>query len=107
MPFLSALVEGHGGIERSLLREAARFKEIYYVLFNTPGVTLLIRSPVTEQSPLTASVQPAERHGSLVLAVGSQPATLHSLELWHLAQCCTIAFAYATKAAFNKKKVYM
>lgn len=56
---------------------------------------------------MTASIQPAERRGSLEPAAGRQPATLHLPELWHRAQRCTAAFARAAKAAFNEKTIYM
>lgn len=66
-----------------------------------------MRCQMTERSPLTASIQPAERRGSLEPAAGRQPATLHLPELWHRAQRCTAAFARAAKAAFNEKTIYM
>lgn len=42
------------GTGRWLLREAGRFKVIYCMLLRSPGLAVLIRPQLMEQSPLTA-----------------------------------------------------
>lgn len=87
-----------------LLREAVRFREIYWVFFNTPSQTSRLSGLRCRSRALRQLVSSPR---SVVGPLKQPPAALHSLERRQLAQRCAIGFTRATKPAFNGKIVYV